>query len=807
SVEAKVVDEAGNEAVATTKGEIDTTPPSAPTVEIVEDTNDDGYINAEEMQGDVDVRITLPADAKAGDTLRITNPDGSVSEVAITQEMLENGYDVSYAPKEGEKFTVSAQVVDAAGNEGEAGSDSAVVDTTGPKISVDIHDLKWSDNLVVNGDAESGIDGWIVDEGELLTTAYADNDWADEKVENTTDGHYFYGRGSAVVAHQDIDISRFDGEPFKLSLDIGAYRPQDDTAEFRLVFLDADGNEIETHTTGVIHTDSEMIYKEIDGTVPEGAVTAHLEMDIVRHEGNDADGYFDNIEFKVASAGDDIIDATDMKEAEISGQIEPGEELVGLVVEDEAGHRVEIDPASVQVADDGSFKVTGVDVSSLDDGTLTVIATVQDSLGNRSVATDTVVKDVSGTVVPENPTLDVQGLGETEHVVIDHTNVTGSGKGYSVAALNADGSEGSVSIREDFPSGFGVAGKASGADSEIGYDDALGASETLVLRFDEPVYGIDVSLSWNAPWQDAQLAFYRDGRQIETIDMGGGTDQEDPSIHFAPSTGEAFDEVRFFVPGSGDDFLIHSVEFDRTEWRTDQTVVVEEGMPAEIDIAASLPNREDSQELVVTVDGLKEGDRLFDDAGHSFTASGEASGTDISDWQLDSLKYESETGTTLTFTAITRETREDGSVVESEGETKSLEIEVHSSDDTFLFNPGGLVDGLGGEDTLLLHVNENIDFSNLPEGTEIKNIETIDLGRFDNHELTNLTLEDVIEMTDERNELVIEGDDRDRVEIPDAPENYTVEKSTEGGYDVYTYSGGDGDPTVTLKIDQDIQHG
>jgi hypothetical protein len=103
-------------------------------------------------------------------------------------------------------------------------------------------------------------------------------------------------------------------------------------------------------------------------------------------------------------------------------------------------------------------------------------------------------------------------------------------------------------------------------------------------------------------------------------------------------------------------------------------------------------------------------------------------------------------------------------------------------------------------------VHDTIDFSALSDD-EIRNIERIDMVDGRAREIDGLTLDDVIEMTDGENVLVIDGDEADRVGVPEAPQNYTVEKTVENGYDVYTYSSTDGDPTVTLKIDQDIQHG
>ena len=159
----------------------------------------------------------------------------------------------------------------------------------------------WSDNLVLNGDAESGKNAWTTDSGELRINDYTDNDWADEDVENTEDGHHFYGNGEMVVVHQDIDLSGIDGNKFNLSADIGSYAPQDDTAELKVVFKDVDGNIVSESTTGKINTEGVMKFTEISNDIPEGAVQATIEMIMDRHQGSDADGYFDNISFQVAS--------------------------------------------------------------------------------------------------------------------------------------------------------------------------------------------------------------------------------------------------------------------------------------------------------------------------------------------------------------------------------------------------------------------------------------------------------------------------------------------------------------------------
>ena len=106
---------------------------SMPTViaSIVEDRNDDGYINANELNGSIDVEFTF-RDARAGDRLHIINPDGSVTEYTLKEDDIAQGkYIASFpAPAEGADFAVSAVIEDPrSGNTSLVSSDSAMIDT------------------------------------------------------------------------------------------------------------------------------------------------------------------------------------------------------------------------------------------------------------------------------------------------------------------------------------------------------------------------------------------------------------------------------------------------------------------------------------------------------------------------------------------------------------------------------------------------------------------------------------------------------------------------------------------------------
>ncbi|EGA70951.1 hypothetical protein VISI1226_05366, partial [Vibrio sinaloensis DSM 21326] len=70
TVTATIVDQAGNESAPGSDSAVmgDTTATPAPTVVITEDINDDGTISNTEISGQVDVLVTVPAQAEVGDT-------------------------------------------------------------------------------------------------------------------------------------------------------------------------------------------------------------------------------------------------------------------------------------------------------------------------------------------------------------------------------------------------------------------------------------------------------------------------------------------------------------------------------------------------------------------------------------------------------------------------------------------------------------------------------------------------------------------------------------------------------------------
>ncbi|MGL6005610.1 retention module-containing protein [Aeromonas sobria] len=137
TVTATIVDAAGNVSLpgsdSATMG--DTTATGAPTVVITEDTNNDGTIDRTEISGKVNVEVGLPGEAKAGDTLKVSGQaDRVLTDADISAGKV--GYEFD-RPADGVKLTVTATIVDAAGNVSLPGSDSATMgDTTAASAPV-----------------------------------------------------------------------------------------------------------------------------------------------------------------------------------------------------------------------------------------------------------------------------------------------------------------------------------------------------------------------------------------------------------------------------------------------------------------------------------------------------------------------------------------------------------------------------------------------------------------------------------------------------------------------------------------------
>ncbi|WP_279615893.1 beta strand repeat-containing protein [Phytopseudomonas flavescens] len=166
TVDAQVTDPAGNTGSATDNGAIDTLAGdtgAAPIVTITEDANNDGIISRAELNGEIDVRVGLPAGAVAGDTLVITN--GTTPQtITLTAAQITAGFvTTTFAnPGEGNTLTVEATLRDQFGNASETGTDTARVDTlagtTGATPIVTITEDANNDGVISKTELNGAID-------------------------------------------------------------------------------------------------------------------------------------------------------------------------------------------------------------------------------------------------------------------------------------------------------------------------------------------------------------------------------------------------------------------------------------------------------------------------------------------------------------------------------------------------------------------------------------------------------------------------------------------------------------------------
>jgi len=173
--------------------------------------------------------------------------------------------------------------------------------------------------------------------------------------------------------------------------------------------------------------------------------------------------------------------------------------------------------------------------------------------------------------VPVATANDLTGEPEVVTVTITAENYSETGAGFTVTGRQIDSngtltdkSTDLVSTNQN-PPGFGVTGAASGANSEIGYSDSDMVSEELHIDFDQPISEVTISYSWMNSQEDGTYTLYRDGQPVGSATVTGVTDQIDAAFTAQADDGGSFDSIVFTAPsGGGNDFLVHSVEFEQT---------------------------------------------------------------------------------------------------------------------------------------------------------------------------------------------------------------------------------------------------
>lgn len=163
------------------------------------------------------------------------------------------------------------------------------------------------ENLIVNGDAESGVAGWTGFDGyDLFQSVDYGSNWVRPTEPGPVDrgAKMFTGVGGQAAGYQLIDLDGLGATPLAYTLSgwLGGWQAQADNALLYVSFLDATGAEIGHSVIGPVMPDERggltgLFYREDRGILPLGVARLQFSLSMERMGGGDNDGYADNLRF------------------------------------------------------------------------------------------------------------------------------------------------------------------------------------------------------------------------------------------------------------------------------------------------------------------------------------------------------------------------------------------------------------------------------------------------------------------------------------------------------------------------------
>ncbi|MCG6200678.1 Ig-like domain-containing protein, partial [Psychromonas antarctica] len=238
---------------------------------------------------------------------------------------------------------------------------------------------------------------------------------------------------------------------------------------------------------------------------------------------------------------------------------------------------------------------------------------------------------INVTPVADAPTLSVTSE-TTVSKEINISNVDDKTSGYVVTAIDAKGVETTIS-HHAIPEGFGVSGVASG---NTGAADELGGSEKLTVTVDNEISSVDVSFAWKNSTETAKYTFYKGTEIVGSATSYGGTDGVDAAVVLKPVNGSLFDRIEFSAPSKVDDYLIHSITYEKIETSMGD-IVIDRDTSIALNVASGLTDTDGSETLAVALNGIPKGFTLTDGNGNTFTASADNASAIITNWDLHNL--------------------------------------------------------------------------------------------------------------------------------------------------------------------------
>jgi hypothetical protein len=213
-----------------------------------------------------------------------------------------------------------------------------------------------------------------------------------------------------------------------------------------VVITDEDGNEI-----GSAIADENGEYSITTSVLDEGS--HDLTITVTDEAGNSASATQNVIIDTVTTSSvnisdesnDDVINNLEKTTSDISGDVEAGSIINSISVTDGL-NTVAVDSNDIILNSDGSFSVENVDLSSLEDGELTLVVISTDPAGNTVSSQDTIFKDTSSDV-DNNLTMRITTSDEdTNDLEVGHVSTTLSGVDADAASVEITFSDGTNSI-------------------------------------------------------------------------------------------------------------------------------------------------------------------------------------------------------------------------------------------------------------------------------------------------------------------------------------------------------------------------
>lgn len=174
----------------------------------------------------------------------------------------------------------------------------------------------YGDNLVVNGDAESGVSGWTAYAGySMFQSVNYGSSWVLPTQPGPADrgAGMFSGLGQYAVGSQTLDFGTTVAQDIAYSLTgwLGGWANQDDNALFYVQFLDEFDNEVGSAALGPVTAQDRanqtgLQYRAAEGLMPIGTRKLSFWLSMERLVSGDNDGYADNLSFVLGAPANEV---------------------------------------------------------------------------------------------------------------------------------------------------------------------------------------------------------------------------------------------------------------------------------------------------------------------------------------------------------------------------------------------------------------------------------------------------------------------------------------------------------------------